>query len=33
MKETARLYSVLNKHLVDGRDYIAGDYSIADMVC
>ena len=30
-KETARLYGVLNKHLSDGRDYIAGDYSIADM--
>ncbi|WP_027921795.1 glutathione binding-like protein [Pseudomonas sp. URMO17WK12:I12] len=31
VKETARLYGVLNKHLADGRDYIAGDYSIADM--
>ncbi|MDI1330618.1 glutathione binding-like protein [Pseudomonas sp.] len=31
IKETARLYGVLNKHLADGRDYIAGDYSIADM--
>lgn len=30
-KETARLYGVLNKHLSDGREYIAGDYSIADM--
>lgn len=29
-KETSRLYGVLNKQL-DGRDYIAGDYSIADM--
>ena len=29
-KETARLYSVLNKQLA-GRDYVAGDYSIADM--
>jgi GST-like protein len=29
-KETARLYGVLNKHL-EGRDYVAGDYSIADM--
>jgi len=33
VKETARLYGVLNKHLGDGRDYIAGDYSIADMAC
>jgi len=32
-KETARLYGVLNKHLADGRDYIAGGYSIADMAC
>jgi len=31
VKETARLYGVLNKHLSDGRDYIGGDYSIADM--
>ncbi|MDL2336523.1 MAG: glutathione S-transferase N-terminal domain-containing protein [Pseudomonadota bacterium] len=35
VKETARLYAVLNKHLGDmdqaGREYIAGDYSIADM--
>lgn len=29
-KETGRLYNVLNKRLVD-REYIAGDYSIADM--
>jgi GST-like protein len=29
-KETARLYGVLNKRLAD-RDYVAGDYSIADM--
>lgn len=33
VKETARLYGVLDKHLADGRDYIAGDYSIADMAC
>ncbi|MEO8643863.1 glutathione binding-like protein [Pseudomonas sp.] len=33
IKETARLYGVLNKHLADGRGYIAGDYSIADMAC
>jgi len=32
VKETARLYAVLNKHLA-GRDFIAGDYSIADMAC
>jgi GST-like protein len=30
IKETARLYGVLNTALKD-RDYIAGDYSIADM--
>jgi glutathione S-transferase/GST-like protein len=28
--ETHRLYGVLNKRLAD-RDYVAGDYSIADM--
>lgn len=33
VKETARLYAVLNKQLADGREYIAGDYSIADMAC
>lgn len=33
VKETARLYAVLNKHLADGRTFIAGDYSIADMAC
>jgi GST-like protein len=33
VKETARLYAVLNRHLADGRDFIAGDYSIADMAC
>jgi GSH-dependent disulfide-bond oxidoreductase len=31
VKETARLYGVLNKHLGDGRPYIGGEYSIADM--
>ena len=32
VNETARLYGVLNKHLADGRQYVAGDdYSIADM--
>jgi GST-like protein len=30
VKETTRLYSVLEKRL-KGREYIAGDYSIADM--
>jgi GST-like protein len=30
LKETNRLYGVLNKHLAD-RQFIAGDYSIADM--
>ncbi len=33
VKETARLYAVLDRHLSDGRDYIAGAYSIADMAC
>lgn len=33
VKETARLYAVLNRQLTDGREYIAGDYSIADMAC
>lgn len=32
VNETARLYAVLNKQLRD-REYIAGDYSIADMAC
>jgi GSH-dependent disulfide-bond oxidoreductase len=31
-KETNRLYGVLNGQL-KGRDYIAGEYSIADMAC
>jgi GST-like protein len=30
VRETARLYAVLNKRLAD-RDFVAGDYSIADM--
>ncbi len=32
VNETNRLYGVLNKQL-QGRDYIIGDYSIADMAC
>ncbi len=32
VRETGRLYGVLNKQLQD-RDYIAGEYSIADMAC
>ncbi|MEO8409549.1 MAG: glutathione S-transferase C-terminal domain-containing protein [Propionivibrio sp.] len=36
VKETARLYAVLNKQLADGREFIAGNqdhYSIADIAC
>jgi GST-like protein len=33
VKETSRLYGVLNKHLSDGRKFITGEYSIADMAC
>lgn len=32
VKETARLYAVLDKQLT-GREFIAGNYSIADMAC
>lgn len=32
VKETSRLYGVLNKQLAV-KDYIAGEYSIADMAC
>ena len=30
--ECNRLYGVMNKRLAD-RDFLAGDYSIADMAC
>lgn len=32
VRETNRLYGVLNKQL-EGREYIVGDYTIADMAC
>lgn len=32
VKETSRLYAVLDRHLAE-RDYIAGEYSVADMAC
>jgi GST-like protein len=32
VRETNRLYGVLNRQL-EGKDYIAGEYSIADMAC
>jgi GSH-dependent disulfide-bond oxidoreductase len=32
VKESARIYAVLDKQLA-GREFIAGDYSIADMAC
>ncbi|MEM7556758.1 MAG: glutathione binding-like protein [Cyanobacteria bacterium P01_A01_bin.84] len=32
VKETNRLYGVIDKQL-EGREYLAGDYSIADMAC
>ncbi len=32
VKETARLYAVLNQQL-EGREFITGEYSIADMAC
>ena len=32
VRETGRLYAVLNKRLAD-REFVAGDYTIADMAC
>ena len=32
-REAKRLYSLLDMHFADGRDCIAGSYSIADMAC
>jgi GSH-dependent disulfide-bond oxidoreductase len=32
-REAKRLYGVLDAHLGDSGDYIAGDYSVADMAC
>jgi GST-like protein len=31
-RETTRLYNVMNRRL-EGREYLAGEYSIADMAC
>jgi GSH-dependent disulfide-bond oxidoreductase len=33
VRETGRLYGVLDRHLSDGREFIGGEYSIADMAC